>query len=173
MPVSHRPFAFFALILFAACQQAPPPPPPTAQNPPVFDKKDLQKLRWIEGNWKSEVSGPGFYQTYHFPNDSMLEVVSYQLNETDTSATSITQVYWKDGHFYIGAGGEWVAVQLDQISVKFDPVRDGWNSIHWLQNSKDEFTATHTKPEFVRTIHMRKQPPLQELLAQKKAAATE
>jgi hypothetical protein len=66
-----------------------------------------------------------------------------------------------------------VAVQLDQISVKFDPVRDGWNSIHWLQNSKDEFTATHTKPEFVRTIHMRKQPPLQELLAQKKAAATE
>lgn len=169
MPASRYPIAFLVLTWFAACHQAPPPPPPTAQNPPVFEKKDLQKLRWIEGTWKSDVSGPGFYQTYHFPNDSILEVVSYQLNGKDTSSTNITQVYWRNGHFYIGVKGEWVAVHLDKISVEFDPMRDGWNSIHWLQNSKDEFTATHTKPDFVRTIHMKKQPPLRELLSQNNA----
>lgn len=153
------------LLTFLACKEKPAAPA-TAQNPPTFQKSDLQKLRWIEGNWKSEVSGPGFYQAYYFPSDSTLEIVSYEFDGKDSSATSIATVYWKNGHLYFGPNGEWVNVLLDDKSCLFNPIREGWHSISWTKNSYDEWTVVHKKPEFVRTIKMKRQPPLAELLKQ-------
>ncbi|MFN0034827.1 MAG: hypothetical protein ACKVUS_07170 [Saprospiraceae bacterium] len=153
----------FALCMLYSCSETPTLPG-NAHTPPAYKKTDLQKLRWIEGNWKSEVAGPGFYQLYHFPTDSTLEVVSYQFNGKDTSATTLATVYWKNDHLYLGPNGEWVAVLLDGKSFQLDPVRDGWHSIHWTQNSQDEWTAVQKKPEVVRTIKMKRQPPLTELM---------
>lgn len=155
----------FALCALLSCKKGPTPMG-SIDNPPIYKKSDLQKLRWIEGNWKSEVSGKGFYQTYHFPSDSILEVVSYQFDGKDTSVTTISTVYWKNDHLYLGPNGEWVAVLLDKTSIQLDPVRNGWLAINWTQNSKDEWTAVQKKPDFTRTIKMKRQPPLAELLKQ-------
>ncbi len=153
----------FLLSAFLSCKETPAVPG-NAGNPPVYKKSDLQKLRWIEGNWKSMVDGPGFYQTYYFPSDSSLEIVSYQFDGKDTSATTLTSVYWRNNHIYLGPNGEWVAVLLDKTKFQLDPVRDGWNNIQWTRNSKDEWTAVQQKPAFVRTIKMKRQPSLDELL---------
>lgn len=156
------------ILIFACCAhlgcKETPSLPGNAANPPVYQKSELQKLRWIEGNWKSQVDGPGFYQTYTFPTDSTLEVLSYQFNGRDTSATNKTRVYWRNNHIYLGPNGEWVAVLLDKKAFQLNPVREGWNTINWTQNSKDEWTAINQKPDFTRTIKMKRQPPLEELL---------
>ncbi len=80
------------ILIFACCAvigcKETPTLPGTAANPPVYQKSELQKIRWIEGTWKSQVDGPGFYQTYTFPTDSTLEVISYQFDGKDTSSTT-------------------------------------------------------------------------------------
>ena len=139
--------------------------PGNAQNPPVYQKSDLEKLRWIEGTWKTDVSGPGYYQTFHFPSDSILEVVSYQFDGKDTSNTTISTLYWKNNHFYMGPNGEWVAVHLNKNSIQLDPIRADWHTIHWsYDNEKNEWTAVQKKPDFIRTIKMKKQAALEDML---------
>lgn len=160
---------FFILALFAACE-TPPVKPGDPNNPPVYTKADLQKLRWIEGNWKSEVMGAGYYQTYHFPTDSSLQITSYQFNGQDSSGTNISSVYWRNNHLYLGPNGEWVAVLLDKNVFQLAPVRSGWFYISWTKDpEKDEWTAVQQKPDFTRTIKMKRQPPLEELLKNKAA----
>jgi len=152
-----------ALGSFASCKEAPVLPG-DAKNPPSYKKADLQKLRWIEGNWKSEVAGTGYYQTYHFPSDSILEVVSYRYDGKDTSGTTVSRVYWKNNHIYLGTYDEWVAVLLDKTSIQLAPTHLGWIAINWTQNSKDEWTSVQKKPDFERTVKMKRQPPLMQLI---------
>ncbi len=154
----------FVLSSLIACKEAPVASG-TTQNPPFFKKSDLKKnLGWIKGNWKSAVLGPGYYQTCHFPSDTSLEVISYRFDGKDTSGTTISIVYWKNGHIYLGPYGEWVAVMADKKTIQFDPIRSDWHSINWTQNSKDEWTSVQKKPTFERTINMKRQPPLEKLL---------
>ena len=152
-----------AVCSFYSCKETPAIPG-NAYDPPSYKKSDLQKLRWIEGNWKSDVSGPGFYQTYHFPTDSTLEVVSYKYDGKDTSGTNISTVFWRNNHIYLGPNLEWVAVLLDKKSFQLNPTRDDWNTIHWTQNSVDEWTAEQKKPAMTRTIKMKRQPALVEMI---------
>lgn len=146
----------------------------TADAPPELPKSALQKLRWVEGTWQSVVSGPGFYQTYYFPTDSTLEIVSYQFDGKDTSATTYATVYWKNHHIYLGPTGEWVAVLLGKDSFRLDPIRPSWHSISWSRDKEkdDEWTAQHKRPDFERTIKMKRTQPLDSMLT-KAAKATE
>lgn len=154
-------FALFALV---SCKETPPVPG-NAHTPPDYKKSDLQKLRWIEGNWKSDVAGPGYYQSYHFPSDSVLEIVSYQFDGKDTSATELSRVYWRNNHLYMGPNGEWVGVFLTENALQLDPVRHNWHAIHWTHDAqKGEWTAVYKRPDFVRTIKMKRQAPLADLL---------
>ncbi len=153
----------FALCALISCKETPTLPG-SADHPPTYQKEALQKLRWIEGNWKTDVAGPGYYQTYQFATDSTLEIVSYQFDGKDTSATTTAKVYWRNNHLYLGPNGEWVAVLLDKKSIQLDPVRQGWLSINWTKNSPDEWTSVQKKPDFTRTIKMKRQPALSELL---------
>lgn len=161
----HLPLIFVALCAIFSCEEKPATPGDVG-NPPTYKKSDFQKLRWVEGNWKTDVSGPGYYQIFHFPTDSTLDIISYQFDGKDTSSTTISTVYWRNNHIYLGPNGEWVAVLLDKKSFQLEPVRRGWNSIIWTQKNKDEWTSVQRKPEFVRTINMKRQPPLEKLLNQ-------
>ena len=154
---------FLALFVLISCKETPATPG-NAQNPPTYKKSELQKLRWIEGNWKSDVEGPGYYQTCLFPTDSTFMMLSYRFDGKDTSATTVSTVYWRNGHIYLGENGEWVAVLLDKKSIQLDPIRAGWISLNWTQNKPDEWTAVQKKPDFVRTVKMKRQPALNELL---------
>jgi len=153
------------LCSLMACEETPALPG-NAQNPPIYTKSDFKKLRWIEGNWKSDVLGPGYYQTIHFPSDTSLEVVSYRFDGKDTSTTTSSIVYLKNNHIYLGPYGEWVTVLMDKQTIQFDPVRADWHTISWTQNSKDEWTSVQKKPTFERTVKMIRQPALEEMLKQ-------
>ena len=153
----------FALLALFSCQETPAVRG-TASAPPEYKKSDLKKLDWIVGNWKTDLAATGYYQTYYFSNDSTLEVVSYAFNGKDTSSTTLSTLYWKNNHLYLGPNGEWVAVLLDNKSIQMDPVRMGWHTINWTKNGPDEWTSVQQKPEITRTIKMKRQPALSELL---------
>lgn len=153
-----------ALLAVTACQEAPVEPG-DPNNPPVYKKSDLKKLKWIEGNWKSDVSGQGFYQQCSFPTDSTLEILSYQFDGKDTSANTLTVVLWSNQHLYLGPNKEWVGVLLTDHAFQLSPTRQGWHTISWtFDKKKDSWTAVHQRPDFSRTIKMTRQAPLSELL---------
>lgn len=153
----------FTLCAWYSCKETSVTPG-TAVNPPKYEKSDLKKLRWIEGNWKTDLQSTGYYQAFHFPTDSTLEIVSYQFNGQDTSSTSTSTLYWRNDHLYMGPNQEWVAVLLDKKNIQLDPVRPGWHSIYWTQNSDQEWTMVHKKPDLTRTLKMKKQPAIKDLL---------
>ncbi|MBL7807440.1 MAG: hypothetical protein JNN28_06490 [Saprospiraceae bacterium] len=157
----------FALLTFWSCKETPAAPvtPGDPNNPPKYTKSDLKKLRWIEGNWRSDVEGPGFYQLYTFSSDTSLNILSYQFNGTDTSANTLNTVYWTNDHIYLGPYKEWVAVLLTENAIQLSPTRPGWHTISWtFDEKKGTWVAEHKRPDFVRTIKMKRHAPLEEML---------
>src|SRR4026208_2271664 len=67
----------------------------------AYAKADLQKIKWIEGKWKGMSNGQPFYEIYKMTNDSTLEVTSYEWDGKDSSKSSKTLLYWKDGSYYL------------------------------------------------------------------------
>ena len=156
-----RKFAILLGLLFSlfSCKNTPKAPlekSGTATNPPDISLEEFKQMEWLTGHWETDVPGQGFYQDFRFSNDSTLEVRSYQLNGKDTSNVTLSQVYWKNRHLYMGVNGEWVVVQMTNTSVHFDPVRPDWNTIEWRQDGKDEWTMKHAKPNFNRSIKMKR-----------------
>lgn len=157
----------FAWLTFISCKETPSAPvtPGDPNNPPKYSKSDLKKLRWIKGNWKTDLDGPGFYQNYTFTSDTSLNILSYQFNGTDTSANATSIVYWSNNHIYLGPNKEWVAVLLTDNELLLSPTRLGWHTIHWTVNKeKETWTAVHKRPDFTRTIKMKRHIPLSEML---------
>ncbi len=161
--IKHLLFILTVLVV-AACKETPVLPG-DPNNPPAYSKSDLKKLNWIVGNWKSEVSGQGFYQQYSFPTDSTLEILSYQFDGKDTSASIVSMVYWTNQHLYMGPNKEWVGVLLTDQAFQLSPTPLGYQTINWTYDEKKgTWTAVHKRPDFTRTIKMVRQAPLSELL---------
>lgn len=133
-------------------------------HPPDISLDEFKHLDWIVGNWKTQVEGPGFYQDIRFTNDSTLEIRSYQLNGKDTSNTNLASLFWRNQHLYMGVNAEWVVVSMTDSTLRLDPVRQGWLAIDWKKNSQEEWTMTHSKTDFRRSIKMKRQPALEELM---------
>ncbi|MCC7467543.1 MAG: hypothetical protein IT261_14775 [Saprospiraceae bacterium] len=156
-------FIILSILSLSACKEEPVLPG-DPNNPPAYSKADLKKLKWIEGNWKSDVGGQGFYQQYAFPTDSTLEILSYQFDGKDTSANTITTLYWSNQHLYMGPNKEWVGVLLTDNALQLSPTRAGWHTINWTYDKeKGTWTAVHKRPDFIRTLKMIRQAPLGEL----------
>jgi hypothetical protein len=108
-----------------------------------FAKADLEKLRWIEGDWRgSDAKGQNpFYERYRFNNDSKIETASF----SDTTFTKINDsgtVYFENGEI-IHKGGEmvWAASKLEEGMIEFVPKEKAMNSFVWQKESADVWTA--------------------------------
>lgn len=158
---------FFILTVLVAigCQETPVEPG-DPNNPPAYSKADFNKLRWIEGNWKTDlVDAKGFYQQCTFSSDTTLQILSYQFDGKDTTANTLTTLYWSNHHLYMGPNKEWVGVLLTDHSLQLSPARPGWHTINWTYDpKKGDWTAVHKRPDFIRTLKMIRQAPLSELL---------
>jgi hypothetical protein len=114
--------------------------------PPVKAKRisagELAKLRWIEGTWRGtgDIETP-FYERYYFVGDSTL-IVEGLADETLSKVTEVTRFELKDEAF--GNGGEgsrWVATQLEDEYVTFEPIARARNTFRWQRESKDTWKA--------------------------------
>ena len=52
------------------------------------------------GEWKGLFNGNPFYEIYQFVNDSTLQITAYEWNGKDSSKSTLSQVYFKDGAYF-------------------------------------------------------------------------
>jgi len=92
--------------------------PVTAQQ---YGKDDLKKIKWIEGKWKGLYKGEPFYEIYRFVNDSTLETTGYEWDGKDSSKTSLSYVYFKDGVYWLGEEQNWKVVTINENEINMLP----------------------------------------------------
>lgn len=133
--------------------------------PKPITPADLSKLRWIEGTWRGtgDVEAP-FYERYRFENETTLVVESFDDEKVD-KVTDVTRFELKDGQFgNYGEGARWVATQLENNSVTFEPVTRARNSFRWQKESENlwkailDWPAADSKPARQRVYKMERWP---------------
>ena len=106
-----------------------------------YKPKDLQKIKWISGNWKGMYNGKPFYEIYQFRNDTTLDVLSYDWNGKDSSNTSVSSVYWKDGAFYLGEKMNWKVSAITEQQIAMKKNFNASNDIIWKYNDNNSWDA--------------------------------
>lgn len=108
-----------------------------------FRAADFSHLRWIEGTWIGSGGGvSGFYERYHFINDSTLESASF--TDAELKHMSTRSVFaLRNGRIYDESGkNRWEAARINAGTAQFVPVRGATNSFQFTRISKDHWTAT-------------------------------
>jgi hypothetical protein len=133
--------------------------------PKSITPDDLKQLRWIEGAWRGtgDVESP-FFERYRFENDSTLAVESFD-DGSLSKVTDVTRFELKNGQFgNWGEGARWVATELGDGSVTFEPTAKAKNSFRWQRESADawkaviDYPASEGKPARQRVYRMERLP---------------
>jgi hypothetical protein len=96
-----------------------------------YGKADLEKIKWIEGKWKGLYEGKPFYEIYRFVNDSTLESLGYEWDGKDSSKTSFTYLYFKDGAYWLGDKQNWKVVSITENEINMLPNFEANNEVLW------------------------------------------
>ena len=137
------------ILLAGACQSAGPKAPADNASMPVpvperqYTAADLQKLRWLEGQWRGEGGGASpFYERYHFASDDLLETASFP-DSAMTKPTGQGVVKLENGLLIHRGddGSTWVATKLDERTIHFAPKEKARNTFAWERESADVWRA--------------------------------
>ena len=148
----------FLSLIVVSCGHAD-----TSSNPPRNDSSspqisytanDLDKIKWIEGKWKGTYKTKPFYEIYHFTNDTTLEIISYEWNGKDSSKTSKSLVYWKDGAYYLGEELNWKVTEITDTSIFMVPNNKASNEILWKYNDSTSWDAILNSQKETTEYHM-------------------
>jgi hypothetical protein len=124
-----------------------------------YSANDLEKIKWIEGKWKGTYKTKPFYEIYHFPNDTTLEIISYEWNGKDSSKTSKSSVYWKDGAFYLGNELNWKVTEITDSSIFMIPNNKASNEILWKYHDGTSWDAILNSQKETTEYHMQAYDP--------------
>ena len=111
---------------------------------PTYTKGDLQKLRWIEGDWSGIHQGKPFYEIYRFTNDSTLQITSYDWNGKDTTNTSVTYLQWNKEAYFLGDSLNWKVSAITSGQIEMTPHYRAANTIVWKRKEKGQWDAILT-----------------------------
>ena len=124
-----------------------------------YTANDLDKIKWIEGKWKGTYKTKPFYEIYHFTNDTTLEIISYEWNGKDSSKTSKSLVYWKDGAYYLGEELNWKVTEITDTSIFMIPNNKASNEILWKYHDSTSWDAILNGQKETTEYHMQSYDP--------------
>ncbi|MBC7828357.1 MAG: hypothetical protein H7122_11475 [Chitinophagaceae bacterium] len=124
-----------------------------------YSMKDLHKLKWIEGKWRGTHHTKPFYEIYRFANDSTLEIISYDWNGKDSSHSSKSRVYWKDGAYYLGDHLNWKVTEITDSSIMMLPNNKASNDILWKYSDSTSWDAILNDKKETSEYHMQAYDP--------------
>jgi hypothetical protein len=85
---------------------------------------DFQALRYLEGDWRgSGYEGGPFYESYHFVNDSTIDMTGWS-DSTRRTVQEQAQYRWRGGMVTTSKGG--VLVKVDAAGHHFATSSYGW-----------------------------------------------
>lgn len=119
-----------------------------------YSKEDLKKIKWIEGKWKGLYNGNPFYEIYQFVNDSTLQITGYEWNGKDSSKSTLSQVYFKDGAYWLGDKQNWKVDSITDDQIKMLPNVEANNDIAWKYKDSLHWDAILTSKNSVTTYNM-------------------
>ena len=127
-----------------------------------YNKNDLQKIKWIEGEWMGLYNGKPFYEMYRLANDSTLEIRAYDWNGTDSSNTQMSYVYFKDGSYYLGDKQNWKVTAITEKEIKMAPNVNANNDITWKYRDSTGWDAVLVSKTGTTTYNMKHYNPLKQ-----------
>jgi hypothetical protein len=131
----------------------------------ISNSSKFKDLDWALGNWKCDLVGASFYQLNLLTNDTTMSIITYKINEQDSSDTQIVKLLWRNGKYRLGVNGEWIADSMANGQLNFLPQRPGWHQIIWKRGtSPDEWIAQMNGASSSREMNMKRAPEIGELL---------
>ena len=118
---------------------------PAAQASPTprsgFTESDVDKLKWIVGDWKGtgDVEKP-FFERYRFVDKTTLAVDGFP-DESFTKADDTTLFALKEGAFGNSGDARWAASEITGYLITFVPVAGVRNTFKWQRVSDNEWKA--------------------------------
>jgi hypothetical protein len=119
-----------------------------------YKKKDLKKLKWIEGKWRGMFDNKPFYEIYQLINDSTLRITHYKWDGNDSSKTTFDYVQWVKDGYYLGEQQNWKAMTISNKEIKLVPVNKVSNEIVWQRKEKKNWIAILSHKSGNRTYNM-------------------
>jgi hypothetical protein len=135
------PFLSFCFLVFSTCVILSCN---TSEEPGGYEKTDLKKIRWIEGNWKGMAGTTPFYEIYRIENDSLMRIISYNWNGKDSIGTSVTPLHWSNGSYYLGDSLNWKVTDITDSSISMKPNYKAGNDILWKKRNSNSWDAILT-----------------------------
>lgn len=117
---------------------------------PTFTVAGFAQLRWIEGAWQG-VGGEGtdqepFFEGYRMVDDSTMRTYTYDDAENPVPSDSGT-ITLRGGIVETGGeGARYVATNLVDGRIHFEPAFGARNAFTWERTSPDAWTATLSWP---------------------------
>jgi hypothetical protein len=112
-----------------------------------YRKDDLKKIKWIEGKWKGLYNGKPFYEMYRLSNDSTLEITSFEWDGKDSSKTSMSYVYFRDGAYYLGEKQNYKVSTITDKEITMLRNVEANNDIIWRYRDSTGWDAILTSPK--------------------------
>lgn len=107
----------------------------------AYKRKDIKKLKWIEGGWKGMDGNKPFYEIYRFINDSTIETITYQWDGKDSSKSEKGHLFWKNNAYYLGEQMNWKVISISDSQVYMKPNFKAYNDILWKRLPGKEWVA--------------------------------
>jgi len=124
------------------------------QTQPAYTKDDLGKIKWIEGKWKGLYKGQPFYEIYRFSNDSTVEITSFEWDGKDSSKTTMSYLYYKEGSYYLGEKQNYKTTSITDKEIKMVPNVEAYNHILWKYRDSTGWDAILTGSKETQVYNM-------------------
>jgi hypothetical protein len=114
-----------------------------APAPATVTAADLQRLRWIEGDWRGTGGGvPPFFERYRFLDDST--IASYTFTDSTRAQVADSGRIALSRGVLTSRGGTsaYVATEVGDGRVHFEPQENAANAFTWTRESDSSWTAT-------------------------------
>lgn len=108
-----------------------------------YSLRDFSHLRWLEGTWRGEVPGAGyFYEQYRLLDDSTIAMRGFA-DSTFTNPNDSADIMLRGGRIIDrSTKAQYAATLVDSSRVDFAPEKADNNHFSWLRESADRWTAT-------------------------------
>jgi hypothetical protein len=140
------------------------------------NKKDFDRMSWLEGNWTGEADNITFYENWVRESGTSFSVVKYNINEAfDTVVAERKRLYSDDkGIYYANEKTAWKLGRLgDSSMVFYNDELDSSNAIRFRLTRTGLWVITIRNTNNLLEYQLQKVSPVDKLLKEEKQKALE